>query len=118
MSRFSQTLFSSVRQTRHLANFMWRHMAVVNCCLFVISLSLSLTYVVQVNRSATNGYQIRDLETTINQLELANQNFQIKLAETRSAETVAMKVPMLGMVKTKTPPVFLNNQASTVSLNR
>jgi hypothetical protein len=118
MSRFSQTMFSSVRHTRHLMNFLWRHVAVVNCCLFVVSVSLALTYVVQVNRSATNGYRIRDLETAINQMELDNQNMQVKLAEVRSTQNVSSKVPMLGMVKANTQPVFLNSQASAVSMNR
>lgn len=118
MPRFSQTLFFSIRQTRRLADFLWRYLAVINCGLFVVSFSLALIYVVQVNRASINGYRLRDLETAISQLELENQNLQIKLAETSSAENVSIKVPMLGMVKTKIPPIFLSTQASTVSLNR
>jgi hypothetical protein len=111
-------MFSSIRQTRHLLSFFQKHLAMVNCCIFIFSVFLAMTYVVQVNSSATNGYRLRDLENSINQLTLDNQNLQIKLAEIRSVENVSSKVPMLGLVKAKTSPIFLSNQAPTVSLNR
>ncbi|KKU08978.1 MAG: hypothetical protein UX09_C0007G0004 [Candidatus Uhrbacteria bacterium GW2011_GWE2_45_35] len=89
----------------------------VNLCLFLVVVSCSLVYVVQVNTSATKGYQIRDLETAINQLQLDNQSMQVKISEIRSMKNIAAKVPMLGMVKAETP-VYLSSFPSTVSLNR
>ncbi|MFH1089851.1 MAG: hypothetical protein V1716_05520 [Candidatus Uhrbacteria bacterium] len=117
MSRFSQTLFSSIRKTNKAVAFLSRHMVVLNLTLFVLTTTLALTYVVQVNSSANKGYQIRELEVAINQLELNNQSMQVKIAETRSMENVAAKVPMLGMVPASTP-VYLSGYPATVSMNR
>jgi len=117
MSRFSQTLFSSVRKTRNAVNFLSQHLPVVNIVVFTITVTAALTFIVQVNGSATKGYQIRELETVVNQLELDNQAMQVKIAETRSVENVSAKVPMLGMVKAETPQ-YISGSPATVSLNR
>lgn len=97
--------------------FLSRHLSAVNLIVFVITAATALTFVVQVNGSATKGYQIRELETAINQLELDNQAMQVKIAETRSMENIAAKVPMLGMVQATTPQ-YISGSPSTVSMNR
>lgn len=117
MSRFSQTLFSSVRKTRNTVAFLSRHMVAVNLVLAVLTVGMALTYVVQVNTLATKGYQIRELENSIDKLKLSNQTMQIKIAETRSMENIAAKVPMLGMVKAGTPQ-YVSGSPATVSMNR
>lgn len=71
---------------------------------------------VQVNGSSTKGYQIRELENSIDQLKLGNQSMRVKIAETRSMENVAAKVPMLGMVKAEAPQ-YISGYPSTVSMN-
>lgn len=117
MSKFSQTLFSSVRKTKKAAAFLSRYLVVVNLILFVAAIILSFGFVVRVNFSTTNGYRLQELETSINQLELENQVMQVKTAEFRSMENVAAKVPMLGMVKAETPQ-YISGYPSTVSMNR
>lgn len=117
MSRFSQTIFSSVRKTRTAAAFLSRNVMWVNLVLFLMVISCSLAYVVKVNASATKGYQIRELETVISQLKLDNQAMQVKIAEVRSMDNIAAKVPMLGMVKAETPQ-YVSSGPATVSLNR
>lgn len=117
MSRFSQSLFSSIKKTKTTFASLSRYLALFNILLFVLCSSLAVTYVVQVNRSATVGYHLRDLDKEISQLELANQQMQTKISEIRSMENVAAKVPMLGMVEAVTP-TYLPGYASTVSMNR
>lgn len=117
MSRFSQTLFSSVRKTKNTAAFLSRHLAVVNLCLLFLVVVTAASYIVQVNHSATKGYQIRELENAINQLELDYQMKRVKIAEAKSMENIAAKVPMLGMVKAETPQ-YVSGRPATVSLNR
>jgi|GEM_PF-3071177 cell division protein FtsL len=117
MSRFTQTLFTSVKKTKTVAAFLARNVMWVNLTLFVMVVSCSLAYVVRVNTSATKGYQIRDLENAISRLQLENQSMQVKIAEVRSMENVAAKVPMLGMTKAEAP-VYLSGYPATVSLNR
>jgi len=97
--------------------FLSRHMVTVNLVLFVFTTTVAMSYVVQVNASATKGYQIRELQNSIDQLKLSNQSVQVKIAETRSMENIAAKVPMLGMVKAGTPQ-YISGSPATVSMNR
>lgn len=117
MSKFSQTLFSSVKKTKNVAAFLSRNLVVVNLLLFVLTVSMAASYIVQVNRSATKGYQIRELENSINQLELDNQTMKVKIAEAKSMENISAKVPMLGMIKVETQQ-YVSGGSAVVSLNR
>jgi hypothetical protein len=89
----------------------------VNLCLFVLAATVTASYIIQVNHSATKGYQIRELENAINQLELDSQAMQVRIAEVKSMENISAKVPMLGMAKAETT-IYLSAYPETVSLNR
>ncbi len=117
MSKFSQTLFSSIRKTRTAVAAVGHNVVRLNLLLLGVMLIVSVMYIVQVNRAATKGYHIRDLETRINTLQLENQKMEVAIAESRSLDTVSKKVPMLGLVKAPTPN-YLSGSVPTMSFNR
>ena len=117
MSRFSQNLFSSVRRTRTLVSALGRNVFSLNLLLIALIATLAVFYIVQVNRTVTEGYRIRDLETMIGALQLDTRNLEIQLAEARSMDAVSRKVPMLGLVKASMP-TYLDGTNSAMTLNR
>tara|TARA_Y100000031_G_C8130637_1_gene342724 strand:- start:273 stop:548 length:276 start_codon:yes stop_codon:yes gene_type:complete len=90
-------------------------MAVINIVILALVLLIGFAYIVQVNRSTTKGYQIRDLETRIEQLGIENQRLEIEVAGNRSVAAVDERVKMLGMVPTETPD-YVSAGTPTVAL--
>jgi hypothetical protein len=94
-----------------------QNMALINMVILAMVLLIGFAYIVQVNRSTTKGYQIRDLETSIEKLGIENQRLEIEVAGNRSVAAVDERVKMLGMVPTDTPD-YVSAGAPTVALNR
>jgi len=94
-----------------------RNVFSMNLALMMLIAMLAVMYIVQVNRTVTKGYRIRDLETMIGALQLDTKNLEIQLAEARSMDAVSRKVPMLGLVKASAP-VYLDASAMAMTLNR
>lgn len=102
MSPFAQTSFAyqSARPFRASSLPLWitTNVTRVNIVTFAVLLIVCLAYIVQVNSTASKGYQIRDLETTIHELTVANQQSQLEINEAQSLDNIQHAVKMIGMV--------------------
>ncbi len=110
-------MFRKLSRTKSIARYFDEHLAWFNIIVFIMVLVVGLLYIFQVNHSVTKGYEIRDLETKIQDLRVETQDLEIKVAENRSMAAVDEKVKMLGMVRAETPD-YVNAGPPTVALNR
>ena len=94
-----------------------QHLAVINLAIFTLILVVGFMYIIQVNRSTTKGYQIRDLETRIEQLGIENQRLEIEAAQNRSMAAIDTKVQMLNM-KPVEKVEYVSASRPTVALNQ
>lgn len=102
MSPFAQTSFvsHSSRPFRASAIPLWitTNVTRVNIVTFAVLLVVCFAYIIQVNNTASKGYQIRDLENTIHQLYVANQQSELEIHEAKSLNNIQRAVKMIGMV--------------------
>lgn len=110
-------MFSGLRNTKGWIQVLDRHTAMINVVVLGLILVIGLMYIVQVNGSVSKGYDIRDLESRIDEIRLQNQVLELKVAENRSMAAIDERVNMLGMVQANTPE-FVTAGAPTVALNR
>lgn len=79
------------------------HIVALNIVSFVIIGCLVLSYIVQVNATISKGYQIRDLETQVNEYTLLNQRLELETRSAQSLDYVAQSMKMSGFVKSEMP---------------
>lgn len=91
--------------TRHISVRAWiaNHVVVLNIISLAIVAVLIVSYIIQVNASISQGYQIRELENQLDELSLLNQNFELEARKSQSLEHVAQSVKMLGFVQAEMP---------------
>lgn len=117
MPKFTLTMFSKLAKTKSWVQVLNKNLAVLNLVTLGLILVVGMGYIVQVNRSVTKGYQIRDLETRIEKLQIDNQVMEVKVAENRSMHAIDERVKMLGMVPAETPE-YVSAGTPAVALNR
>ncbi|MBI2485245.1 hypothetical protein HYW18_03810 [Candidatus Uhrbacteria bacterium] len=71
----------------------------LNTFLLVASLVLGILYVSTVNVAAQMGYEMKDLQTRVDELAIANQQLEYRAADNRAMYNVARRVSILGMVR-------------------
>lgn len=74
------------------------HATLLNIVTFAVLLLVSFAYIIQVNGTASKGYQIHDLENSIHQLSIANQQSELEIREAQSLKNINRAVKMIGMV--------------------
>ena len=79
------------------------HVVGLNIASLVIVGLLVVAYIIQVNASISQGYQIRELENQLDELTLMNQNLGLEMRKSQSLEHVAESVKMLGFVEAEMP---------------
>lgn len=87
----------------------------LNLLLAILIFVVSFVSIVQANRAATQGYRLRDLETSIASLKINNQQLEIKVAELQSVESVSQRLKMLGLVPTETT-YYVSSVTPTVAV--
>ena len=90
------------------------HTTLLNIATLALLVIVGLSYVVQVNSTASKGYAIRDLETKIHQLAVSNQQLQSETQKAQSLQNITHAVKMIGMVKAG-QPVYVNAGAGAVA---
>ena len=75
---------------------------------------LGLLYVVQMNMTATKGYEIRELERSVTQLEKDASVLKLQAMELQSMERVMVQLPEVQLVKAR-PDGFISPVASAVA---
>ncbi|MBI5370361.1 hypothetical protein HZA85_04210 [Candidatus Uhrbacteria bacterium] len=74
-----------------------------NVASLIVLISLCIGYVVQVNRTVSQGYQMRELETRINDLTITNQKMEVATQQAQSLDNIARATKMIGLVKAERP---------------
>jgi len=59
---------------------------------------LSLLYLAQANRSATKGYNLKELEEKKSQIEAQNERLEVEAARQKSLREIENKTESLGMI--------------------
>lgn len=95
MSPFAQSFKTTLIRSKQVADRLGRSLPLVNMILSLLAVILVIGYIIQVNSAVTKGYDIRALETTIEQLTLENQQMDVELRKVRSLNHVARNVKML-----------------------
>ena len=70
-----------------------------NAFLLLGIVTFAVLYIGQVNSAASTGFRMNDLQTNIDNLHIANQQLEYRVAENRAMYTVARRVSILGMVR-------------------
>lgn len=91
--------------TRRISVRAWiaGHVVALNIASLVIVCLLVVSYIIQVNASISQGYQIRELENQLDELSLMNQNLELETRKSQSLDHVAKSVKMLGFVVAEMP---------------
>lgn len=71
----------------------------VQYCLIGLCVLFATLYIWQINVSATHGYVIGDLQTSIDNIENENERLQFEVSRLQSVDSVTTRVQMLGLVK-------------------
>jgi hypothetical protein len=108
---------SRFKRTKTLIQRLDQHIALINLLVLISVLMIGLMYIIQVNHSTTKGYLMRDLETRIEQLGIANQQLELEVAGNRSIATIDERIQMLGLKPVETPE-YVSTGASTVAMQR
>ena len=104
-------------RTQTYIKTMDQNLALINLVVLALVLLIGFAFIIQVNRSTTKGYQIRDLETRIEQLGIENQRMEIEVARNRSVAAIDDKVQMLNM-KPVEQVDYVSVGAPSVALNK
>lgn len=107
MSPFAQS-FASTQQniiapTRSCLSFLKEHLVWINIASCVGVVLFALIDIVQVNGSISKGYEMRDLETQIQEFALRNQTLELEMQRVQSLDHIAHSVKMLGLVDAGRP---------------
>ena len=73
----------------------------LNFILVTLICAAGVFYIFEVNNSATKGYEIRGLETKLNELRKENETLRIQAAELKSMYKIEEKTKDLNMVAPK-----------------
>jgi len=103
MTRFAQHMQMNGARAKTAVAFVDRHMTALNAVGLALVAALAVLYIVQVNRTVTHGYMIRELESDIHELTLANQQLEVDARAAQSLDRVTRSVKMLGLVDAGTP---------------
>lgn len=114
MSPFATSFVSQNSPThrRDVRAWFQFHLSFVNLCSIIVLLMLCVIYIVQVNHTVTKGYQIRDLESQIQELTLRNQKLEVVTQQAQSLENVARATKMLGLVRADRPEYLQTSSPS------
>lgn len=93
----------------------WRQ--IFPAALTIVTVLLGLMYIWQVNMSATAGFEMRALESSIDELQSESQRLDVKIAELQSIESVTTRMDMLGLRPVQRIE-YLVPGGSNVAINR
>lgn len=65
--------------------------------LMAMTFLLLVGYILQVNKASTAGYAMRDLDRSIEHLQLENQRLNMQVARLQSVDSVTTRIQMLGL---------------------
>lgn len=87
----------------------------LNVALLLGVLVCAVLYIGQINQAASMGFEMKTLQTRIDNLQVANQELEYRVADNRAMHTVSRRVSVLGMVR-PSGVSYVSSQAPTVAL--
>lgn len=72
---------------------------ILNVTLITLLFVFSFAYLVQMNSLSTKGYQIKELESKISDLQQDSKDLELQVFELKSMDNIKSKVSQLNMVK-------------------
>lgn len=81
----------------------------------LLLIALCFVSIVSVNRSVSMGYQMRELESTIHELTLNNQQLETLTQQSQSLTKISRAVKMIGLVDAE-QPTYLTSQPPAYAL--
>lgn len=103
MSPFAQSMYSNSKKTHVLAAFVNNNVVAINFAAICLIMLLVVSYIFTVNNAVGKGYQIRDLETSIQSLTVENKELEVLARQSQSLQKVSNSVQMIGLVPSDTP---------------
>ena len=105
MSKFffqSKTRSKRVK-SKKIFSAMKANLKIINIILSVFVLTISVSYLIQINSLATKGYKIKELEGKILELKDKKNDLELESLSLQSMGTVKEKVDGLGLVAVNNP---------------
>ena len=87
---------------------------VVRFGLLGVTLFIGLLFVIQLNLTATKGYDIRDLEQQIVKLEKESKDLQLAAVELESMNRIVIQLPEYNLVQAR-PDAYLDTGITAVA---
>ena len=79
-----------------------------------VTLFIGLLFVIQINLTATKGYDIRDLEQQIVKLEKESKDLQLAAVELESMNRIVVQLPDYNLVEAR-PDAYLDTGVTAVA---
>lgn len=89
----------------------------INVFLFICIVAFTLLYIGQINTAASTGFEMNELQTRIDHLQIANQQLEYRAAENRAMYNVSRRVSILGMVRPNEVS-YVSTEVPVVALGR
>ncbi|MDO8668843.1 MAG: hypothetical protein Q7K65_00935 [Candidatus Buchananbacteria bacterium] len=95
--------FPELRKKRNILKMLLSLVTPKKLSLVIVSLTFVITgaYLMQINLTATKGYEIKDLESRLNQLQEENKKLNLSYVELQSMANILEQVPKLNLVATE-----------------
>jgi len=99
MSKFFHLTKRPVKKIKKLPGLKMNFKAkTLNVMMITLLISVGVVYLAQMNSLATKGYQIRELENEISELEQSRSDLELEALSLQSMGSVGEKVQDLGMI--------------------
>lgn len=113
-----------VNNQKHIASSQpswWRRALsrrpVVNVILFGLILVLGICYLFQINKTATSGFTVKDLNNELADLQESQQKIQLQIADLQSLQHIQLATDRLKL-SAQTRLQYINNTTGTVALEK
>jgi len=92
-------------------------LSVLQVLVALVTVSVGVGYIWEVNQSATAGFTMRELNNSIEDLTLEQERLDLQVARLQSIDSVTTRVQMLGMKEVGNIE-YITPGGDTVALNR
>ena len=95
--------FPELRKKRNIFRLLFSFMTPKKLSMVIVTLTFVVTgaYLMQINITATKGYEIKDLENRLSQLQEDHKKLNLSYIELQSMANILEQVPKLNLVATE-----------------
>jgi hypothetical protein len=103
---------SAIVRKKNVKQWINEHNFLLNLLTLGLVIMIVLSYILQVTGTVAKGYELRDLEVQIHELQLTNERMEVIARQSQSLEHVAKSVKMLGLVRAEQPVYIQSDEPS------